>query len=113
MFIVYGKNKGSFQEPEHRALMARSGTLSVHLLLVISLSAVFVATGGRLLPLLQDYEKAGFSRSFHRIYDTSKYGIFQLNNGLAQTPQMGQVSFPSVILILKSIDRVYCKIHCD
>ncbi|XVF35549.1 hypothetical protein REPUB_Repub18cG0155300 [Reevesia pubescens] len=31
----------------------------------------------------------GFSKSFNSIYDTSKYGIFQLDNGLALTLQMG------------------------
>ncbi|GAV62490.1 Melibiase domain-containing protein [Cephalotus follicularis] len=49
---------------------------------------------GRVLPLLQSYDKVnrggyGYSGSFNRIFDTSKYGIMQLNNGLAQTPQMG------------------------
>ncbi|KAI6676064.1 hypothetical protein NL676_036860 [Syzygium grande] len=69
--------------------MSVTRTLSVHLLLAISLSAISVAAGGRLLPPLRDFEEAGFGGSFRRIYDTSKYGIFQLNNGLARTPQMG------------------------
>lgn len=88
-------SKKSFQELEHRASMAMSGTrtISVHLLLAISLSAISVAAGGRLVHPLRDFEEAGFGGSFRRIYDTSKYGIFQLNNGLARTPQMGQVSF--------------------
>ncbi|KAI9186400.1 hypothetical protein LWI28_016847 [Acer negundo] len=30
-----------------------------------------------------------FSKSFNGILDTSNYGILQLNNGLARTPQMG------------------------
>ncbi|KAI9182514.1 hypothetical protein LWI28_026105 [Acer negundo] len=30
-----------------------------------------------------------FSKSFNGIFDTSNYGILQLNNGLARTPQMG------------------------
>ncbi|XP_075670612.1 alpha-galactosidase 3 isoform X1 [Castanea sativa] len=48
-----------------------------------------VAIEGRVVPLLQSYEESGFSPGFSTIYDTSKYGIFNLNNGLAQTPQMG------------------------
>ena len=48
-----------------------------------------VAIEGRVVSLLQSYEKSGFRPSFSTIYDTSKYGIFNLNNGLARTPQMG------------------------
>jgi len=48
-----------------------------------------VAIEGRVVPLLQSYEKSGFRPSLNAIYDTSKYGILQLNNGLAQTPPMG------------------------
>lgn len=51
-----------------------------------------VAIEGRVVPLLQSYEKSGFRPSLNAIYDTSKYGILQLNNGLAQTPPMGFVS---------------------
>ncbi|XP_021904042.1 alpha-galactosidase 3 [Carica papaya] len=43
-------------------------------------------------PLLQRNDEGsgfGFSKSFNYIFDTSKYGILQLNNGLARTPQMG------------------------
>ncbi|CAN0913163.1 Alpha-galactosidase 3 [Linum grandiflorum] len=42
--------------------------------------------------LLQRYEQGneyGYSRSFNAIFDTSKYGILQLQNGLATTPPMG------------------------
>ncbi|KAH9767453.1 alpha-galactosidase 3 [Citrus sinensis] len=53
-----------------------------------------VGFAGRVVvPLLQSYEKASysrfFSRNFGKIFDTSNYGILQLNNGLASTPQMG------------------------
>ncbi|KAM7265902.1 hypothetical protein ACFE04_003585 [Oxalis oulophora] len=35
-------------------------------------------------------ERVGYNNDlFFSIYDTSKYGIYQLDNGLAQTPQMG------------------------
>ncbi|KAK4769207.1 hypothetical protein SAY86_027357 [Trapa natans] len=61
------------------------------LLLIISLSAVLVAgySAGRVGNLLRSDENLGYSESFNRIFDTSQYGIFQLDNGLARTPQMG------------------------
>jgi hypothetical protein len=52
-----------------------------------------MAIEGRVVPLLQSCEKSGFRSTFSAIYDTSKYGILQLSNGLAGTPQMGFVSF--------------------
>lgn len=42
-----------------------------------------VAVTARVLPLHPYYDGQ------QKIYDTSKYGILQLGNGLAQTPQMG------------------------
>ncbi|XP_065870513.1 alpha-galactosidase 3 isoform X2 [Euphorbia lathyris] len=54
--------------------------------------AIQVAIAGRETPLLQRYEEGRFgnnNRLFGSIYDTSRYGIYQLNNGLARTPQMG------------------------
>lgn len=60
-----------------------------------------VIATGREVPLLhlQRYHQkpssglgVGFSNLFNTIYDTSKYGILQLNNGLGHTPQMGFVS---------------------
>ncbi|KAJ8771102.1 hypothetical protein K2173_023427 [Erythroxylum novogranatense] len=56
------------------------------------------AIAGRVVakgPLLQEYERGnfGYSKSFTKLYDTSNYGIFQLNNGLARTPQMGWSSW--------------------
>ena len=43
--------------------------------------------------LQQSYEKASYSRGFNKsigeIFYTSNYGILQLTNGLASTPQMG------------------------
>lgn len=47
------------------------------------------AIAGSVAPLLQSYDNSIFSSNFKAIYDTSNYGILQLNNGLAQTPQMG------------------------
>ncbi|KAJ8764163.1 hypothetical protein K2173_005080 [Erythroxylum novogranatense] len=43
--------------------------------------------------LQQSVSNFGYSKSFTELYDTSKYGNFQLNNGLAQTPQMGWSSW--------------------
>ncbi|KAK3205946.1 hypothetical protein Dsin_019992 [Dipteronia sinensis] len=34
----------------------------------------------------------GFSKSFNGIFNTSNYGILQLNNSLARTPQMGSAN---------------------
>ncbi|KAB1217593.1 Alpha-galactosidase [Morella rubra] len=48
-----------------------------------------VAIEGRISPLLQSFDKSSFRSTFNAIYDTSKYGILNLDNGLAQTPQMG------------------------
>jgi alpha-galactosidase len=64
-------------------------------LLGSSLSWVLkVAFAGSIAPLLQGYEEGsyGYSRSFNNVFSTSNYGIFQLNNGLARTPQMGSLS---------------------
>ncbi|KAF3433286.1 hypothetical protein FNV43_RR24388 [Rhamnella rubrinervis] len=56
----------------------------------LSLLAASLAIAGRVEPLWQTYEKPNFLRpDLDRIFDTSKYGILQLNNGLARTPQMG------------------------
>lgn len=49
---------------------------------------------GREGPLLQSYEeegRLGYNKLFKTIFDTSKYGIYQLDNGLATTPQMGSL----------------------
>jgi alpha-galactosidase len=69
-----------------------------------------VAIEGRVVPLLQSYEKSGFQSTFSAIYDTSKYGILQLSNGLAETPQMGFVSFRlslSLSLVLAYLSSCY------
>lgn len=62
---------------------------SVHLLLFLYLSAISVGIAGRVVPLHEPFDKSTSSRSFSSIFDNSKYGILQLNNGLARTPQMG------------------------
>ena len=65
------------------------------------------------MSLLQSFEKEptttdgfghthGFSKSFNGIFDTSNYGILQLNNGLARTPQMGSAS------LSLSLDFFFC-----
>ncbi|XP_044462263.1 alpha-galactosidase 3 [Mangifera indica] len=59
----------------------------------VILCLLHVGIEGRVVNSLQSFDgprnNYGFSNSFDRIFDTSKYGILQLNNGLAQTPQMG------------------------
>ncbi|GFY82045.1 melibiase family protein [Actinidia rufa] len=60
---------------------------AIHIL-ILYLLTIFLAIEARTVhvpPLLQSHEKP---RS-NNIFDTSKYGILQLNNGLALTPQMG------------------------
>lgn len=71
-----------------------SSVVAIINICLLLLRVVVVAGGGgrqQEVPLLQKAAAAssGFSKSFNSIYDTSKYGIFQLNNGLAPTPQMG------------------------
>ncbi|KAG7031519.1 Alpha-galactosidase 3 [Cucurbita argyrosperma subsp. argyrosperma] len=58
-------------------------------LLILSLTAASAAVAERGVSLLNGYDRSIFKSSFHRIFDTSKYGILQLQNGLARTPQMG------------------------
>lgn len=69
-----------------------TGSINVSsaLLLAVSLAAASVWVWGRATgaPLLRN-DGAVISEPLSRIFDTSKYGIRQLNNGLAQTPQMG------------------------
>lgn len=48
---------------------------------------ISVAVGARVLPL-HPYLN-GQVKPISNIFDTSNYGILQLNNGLASTPQMG------------------------
>lgn len=66
-----------------------------------------VGIEGRVVNLLQSFDgprySYGFSNSFNRIFDTSKYGILQLNNGLAQSPQMG-----SVFIFLFFVSLIFC-----
>ncbi|KAK0592206.1 hypothetical protein LWI29_015155 [Acer saccharum] len=70
------------------------------IIFTVFLCLIDVGIGGRVVSLLQSFEKEpttsdgfghahGFSKSFNGIFDTSNYGILQLNNGLARTPQMG------------------------
>ncbi|KAK7317025.1 hypothetical protein RJT34_00904 [Clitoria ternatea] len=59
------------------------------LLVILFLCSSCVSVSARVPPFLQSYGEPIFRSNFHNIYDTSKYGVFQLSNGLAQTPQMG------------------------
>ncbi|XP_062092446.1 alpha-galactosidase 3 [Humulus lupulus] len=70
--------------------MAKMKALLSGYFLVLFLVGPSMKIEGIAVSLLQSYEKPSFVRpSFYRIYDTSKYGILQLKNGLAKTPQMG------------------------
>ncbi|KAA8533984.1 hypothetical protein F0562_031501 [Nyssa sinensis] len=56
-------------------------------IVILYLWTIFLAIAARVVPvpsILPNYE-----RPVSSIFDTSKYGILQLNNGLARTPQMG------------------------
>ncbi|KAI4306946.1 hypothetical protein L6164_030183 [Bauhinia variegata] len=66
------------------AKQKKSCTVFVHFVILL-----LYAYSARAVRLLQSYEKSIFRSTFHTIYDSSNYGILQLNNGLAQTPQMG------------------------
>ncbi|KAJ7965133.1 Alpha-galactosidase [Quillaja saponaria] len=67
-----------------------STILSLHFLILSLYASSFAIAGRVVVPLLQSYEIPTFKSIFNvTVYDTSKYGILQLNNGLAQTPPMG------------------------
>ncbi|WVZ20773.1 hypothetical protein V8G54_008095 [Vigna mungo] len=58
-------------------------------LVILFFFASSVSASARVAPLLQSYGNPIFGSNFHTVYDTSMYGVFQLSNGLATTPQMG------------------------
>ena len=69
--------------------------------LILSSASVAIPIRVSSQPPLRSFGDPSFTAaSFDRIFDTSKYGIFQLNNGLATTPQMGFVSVRCIFLIL-------------
>lgn len=76
----------------------------------VILCLLHVGIEGRVVNSLQSFDgprnNYGFSNSFDRIFDTSKYGILQLNNGLAQTPQMGSVYRLYLLLCLIEFCRI-------
>lgn len=57
------------------------------LIAALSFCIISVANSGRVLPL-HPYLN-GQEKPITDIFDTSNYGILQLGNGLAKTPQMG------------------------
>jgi hypothetical protein len=74
-------------------LIHNNNTVFLHfIILFLSISSLSVSAR-RIVPFLQNYGKPIFRSNFHNIYDTSNYGLFQLTNGLALTPQMGFVCF--------------------
>ncbi|ERN05380.1 alpha-galactosidase 3 [Amborella trichopoda] len=58
-------------------------------LFFFSLSTLSFTMALRIVPPFEPESIYQISNSLNKFYDTSKYGIFQLNNGLALTPQMG------------------------
>ena len=75
--------------------MKKKSICSVYIVIVLIVWLTDVGIEGREVSVLEKHEKPssgfgfGFTKSFNSIYDTSRYGIFQLNNGLALTPQIG------------------------
>lgn len=75
--------------------MKKKGVCSVYVLVVLTVWLTDLGIEGRGVSVLEKHGKPssgfgfGFTKSFNSIYDSSRYGIFQLNNGLALTPQMG------------------------
>ncbi|XP_011076596.1 alpha-galactosidase 3-like [Sesamum indicum] len=67
--------------------MAAYYVKACRLTVILYVYVTAVAVSGRLLPL-QPYLNVQ-EKPIAKIYDTSKYGILQLGNGLATTPQMG------------------------
>ncbi|XP_042489133.1 alpha-galactosidase 3 [Macadamia integrifolia] len=58
-------------------------------LLILSISLISPTIAVPRVPLFKSIEKGIPSSKARGVFDNSKYGLFQLNNGLAQTPQMG------------------------
>ena len=70
------------------AKLANYYSMAVGILVaVVCANLISVALSVRVLPL-HPYLK-GQDKPISNIYDTSNYGILQLNNGLGITPQMG------------------------
>ncbi|KAG8380961.1 hypothetical protein BUALT_Bualt06G0070900 [Buddleja alternifolia] len=72
--------------------MAKISGKHVLLTAILYVYITAVAVTARLLPSelpLHPYLINGQHKPISKIYDTSKYGILQLGNGLANTPQMG------------------------
>ncbi|KAL0321772.1 UNVERIFIED_CONTAM: Alpha-galactosidase 3 [Sesamum calycinum] len=67
--------------------MAADYVKACRLTVILYVYVTAVAVSGRLLPL-HPYLN-GQEKPIAKIYDISKYGILQLGNGLATTPQMG------------------------
>ncbi|KAK9124708.1 hypothetical protein Sjap_014310 [Stephania japonica] len=68
--------------------MAKSRVAVVTSLVIFSLtSSLHLAIAVRVVPLLENREVSTSEST--ALFDTSNYGKFQLNNGLARTPQMG------------------------
>ncbi|XP_010252090.1 PREDICTED: alpha-galactosidase 3 isoform X2 [Nelumbo nucifera] len=55
-------------------------------LLILWVSAISITVAVRVVPLPENNERPALKSN---LFDTSNYGKLQLNNGLAQTPQMG------------------------
>jgi len=80
-----------FYSPNFIAFMAKQklGYTFLVYSVILFFFASSVSASARVAPLLQSYGNPIFGSNFHSVYDTSMYGVFQLSNGLAKTPQMG------------------------
>ncbi|KAK9159270.1 hypothetical protein Scep_005844 [Stephania cephalantha] len=68
--------------------MAKNKVAVVTSLMIFSLSSsLYLAIAARVVPLLENRQISTSEST--GLFDTSNYGKFQLNNGLARTPQMG------------------------
>ncbi|KAK6145616.1 hypothetical protein DH2020_022436 [Rehmannia glutinosa] len=69
------------------SMATHNSAMGCMLTAILYVYVVSVAVSGRVLPL-HPYLN-GDEKPISNIFDTSNYGILQLNNGLARTPQMG------------------------
>ncbi|XP_021737953.1 alpha-galactosidase 3 [Chenopodium quinoa] len=76
---------------EHKNIISRPPSKLHILFLFLIFSAISFTKAIKPHPLLENFytNKVYFNSRFYSLYDTSKYGQFQLFNGLARTPQMG------------------------
>ncbi|KAK4385249.1 Alpha-galactosidase 3 [Sesamum angolense] len=89
--------------------MAADYVKACRLTVILYVYVTAVAVSGRLLPL-HPYLN-GKEKPIAKIYDTSKYGILQLGNGLATTPQMGVGWGESLVVRMDYVNWDLIKIY--